>query len=172
MHGEQFRQNWYGAVVFSLATLVLLKWMQSPVELHSQPNVSTLQSSVFIRGDLKLRRGFFIYSMDNYLICQQGGDTLVVNNYRNLYIHRMRIHVHMPRFQATPLTILAVMTLQSSHAIACLVSHTHSARADFQLCEFFSLCYRRAAERRRFSRWNIGRRDIKKSDPKCKNNIS
>ena len=64
--------------------------------------------------------------MDNYLICQQGGDTLVVNNYRNLYIHRMRIHVNMPRFQATPLTILAVMTLQSSHAIACLVSHTHT----------------------------------------------
>ncbi len=25
--------------------------MQSPVELHSRPNVSTLQCSVFIRGD-------------------------------------------------------------------------------------------------------------------------
>jgi hypothetical protein len=29
------------------------KWIQSPVELYSRPNVSTLQSSVFIRGDLK-----------------------------------------------------------------------------------------------------------------------
>ncbi len=69
---------------------------------------------------MKSHRGFFIYSMDNYLICQQGGDTLVVNHYCNLYIHSMMIHVHMPRFQATPLTILAVMTLQSSHAIALL----------------------------------------------------
>ena len=31
--------------------------MQSPVELHSQPNVSTLQSGVFIWGDLS-QRGF------------------------------------------------------------------------------------------------------------------
>ena len=31
---------------------------QSPVESHSRPNVSTLQSSVFIRGDLKSRCGF------------------------------------------------------------------------------------------------------------------
>ena len=34
------------------------KLMQSPVTLHSRPNVSTLQSSVFIRGDLKSHCGF------------------------------------------------------------------------------------------------------------------
>jgi hypothetical protein len=31
-------------------------------ELHSRPNVSTLQSVVFIMGGLKLQRGFLIYT--------------------------------------------------------------------------------------------------------------
>ena len=31
----------------------------NPVELHSRPNVSKPQSSVFIRVDLKSQRGFF-----------------------------------------------------------------------------------------------------------------
>ncbi len=31
---------------------------KDPVELHSRPDVSTLQTSVFIRGDLKSQRGF------------------------------------------------------------------------------------------------------------------
>ena len=54
--------------------------MNSPVELHSRPNVSTLQSSVFIRGDLKSQRGFL-----NTQEVTSFGDTPVVNNYRHLY---------------------------------------------------------------------------------------
>ncbi len=57
--------------------------MQSAVELHSRPNVSTLQSSVVIRGDLKSQARLLIYSRGD-VICQQGGDTLVVNNFRHL----------------------------------------------------------------------------------------
>ena len=59
--------------------------MQSAVELHSRLNVSTLQSSVFIRGDLKFQCGGFLYTQERGdIICQQGGDTLVVNNFRHL----------------------------------------------------------------------------------------
>ena len=35
----------------------LLQIVNSPVELHSRPNVSTVQSGVFIRGDLKIGNG-------------------------------------------------------------------------------------------------------------------
>ena len=37
--------------------------MQNPVELHSRPNVSTLQSNVFISDELKSQRGF-LYTRD------------------------------------------------------------------------------------------------------------
>ena len=37
--------------------------MQTSVELHSGPNVSTLQSSVFIRGDLKSQH-HFLYTQE------------------------------------------------------------------------------------------------------------
>ncbi len=38
--------------------------MQSAVELHSRLNVSTLQSSVVISGDLKSQRGGFLYTQE------------------------------------------------------------------------------------------------------------
>ena len=38
----------------SFASLLKFAWMQSPVELHSQPNMLAQQSSVFNINDLKL----------------------------------------------------------------------------------------------------------------------
>ena len=54
----------------SLATLVMFKWTQSLIELYSRSNVSTLQSSVFSRGDLMLWR-CSLYSRNDF-ICQEG----------------------------------------------------------------------------------------------------
>ena len=39
----------------TLTTLVMFKRKQNPIELHSRLNVLTLQSSVFVRGDLMLQ---------------------------------------------------------------------------------------------------------------------
>ena len=39
----------------TLTTLVMFKWKQKPIELHSRLNVLTLQSSVFVRGDMMLQ---------------------------------------------------------------------------------------------------------------------
>ena len=40
---------------FSLAFLVMFKWIQRPVELHLRPNVATLRPSDFMRDDLILQ---------------------------------------------------------------------------------------------------------------------
>lgn len=62
---REFQTIWYRLfaifciyIMFYSTTLLLamLKWMQSLVELHSRPNLSILQYSVFIGGDLVLQR--------------------------------------------------------------------------------------------------------------------
>ena len=58
---KPLRQSWKWAAEKNLQSYIFArysgfnKWIQSPVDLHSRPNVSTLQSSVFIRGDLKFQ---------------------------------------------------------------------------------------------------------------------
>ena len=49
-----------------LAFLVMFKWVQSLVELHSRPNISTLQSIVFIWSDVA-RLPPYVYSRDDVL---------------------------------------------------------------------------------------------------------
>ena len=58
----------------TLTTLVMFKWKQNPIELHSRLKVITLQSSVFVRGDLMLQ------------LCSlyTRGMTLVMNAIRSL----------------------------------------------------------------------------------------
>ena len=55
--------------------------------LHSQPNVSTLWSSLLIRGDLmlKLMTLYTVKAGQDNVIYQQEVNILVVNNFRHSY---------------------------------------------------------------------------------------
>ena len=59
--------------------------------LHSRPNVSTLRSSVFIRGGLMLKLTT-LYACQGDVIYQQDVNILVVNDFRHPYLRHKGSH--------------------------------------------------------------------------------
>ena len=57
--------------------------------LHSRPNVSTLRSSVFIRGDVETHDLIYCQGDVTY---QQDVNILVVNNFRHPYLRHKGSH--------------------------------------------------------------------------------
>ena len=75
--------------------------MQSPAKFHSRPNVSTLHQGLF-----KVTTRLLTYSRGD-VICQQDVDTFVAIT-SVISIQSMMIHINMPRFRGTSLTIAIV----------------------------------------------------------------
>ena len=69
---------------------------QSNCIQESRPNVSTLQSSAFIRGDLKSQRYIFLYTQEVKFATKV--EILLWQTTTVISLQSMNIHINMPRF--------------------------------------------------------------------------
>ena len=112
---------------------------------HSQFNVLTLRSSVFICGDLMLKRG----SSCTLNMTSATNETKIFfwSIASGIPIPNTKTRTDLPGFQTTPLSnvnkrSLVVMTLESFHAILWFDWHTYSGRTDFELSKIETAFWR------------------------------
>jgi hypothetical protein len=103
--------------------------MQNPIELHSRPNVSTLQSIYCLHQEWSEVATWLLTNQWDDVIYEQGGYILVAN--APLFLFKAVItHIfgHVSGQSLCPWALLVVITPAFSHAITCLVSHTFATR--------------------------------------------